>query len=568
MKKTLLVAATMLICGAISAQTFVSTEVSNKNVILEEYTGINCGYCPSGHQIANGIVADNPGRVWTINIHQGSFSANTYTTQWGNALAGQTGLTGYPSGTVNRHVFSGSSTALDRSSWATATSQILAQQSPVNVAARGSLNFQTRELVIEVEAYYTANSNATTNKLNVAILQNNIIGPQSGAASNPDQVVGSNYRHMHMLRDLVTGQWGVDIDTTTQGTFVSRTFTYTVPQTISNVEMVLEDLEVVVFIAEGQQEILTGAEAEIQFIGATPRIADLKMNPSMGCGITFDSELTLKNLSEETLTSATLTYTIDGATNTYDWTGSLAPMENQTITLPTLDNNYESGSTYTLTVSMTSINGESFTSETLSATSSKTVYDVAGPFEFILATDKYASETSFRFLNEAGEVVFSKGPFTDANSVIVRRYEIDPAQAGCYILEVKDSYGDGINNGYGAGYFQINDASGEQVFRNNGKFNDIARYFLNVTTNGTGTLGIEEAANSNITLYPNPVVDMLNIESDSEIRYVEIFDISGRMVLRAEGNDTRISTQSLTSGVYAVRVVTENDVLVQKIVKE
>lgn len=568
MKKTLLFAATMLICGALSAQTFVSTEASNKNVVLEEYTGINCGYCPSGHQIANQIAADNPGRVCVINIHQGSFASNTYTTQWGNALAGQTGLTGYPSGTVNRHVFSGTSTALTRGSWSQASNIILQQPSPVNVAARGTLNFQTRELVVEVEAYYTANSAATTNKLNVAILQNNIIGPQSGASSNPDQVVGANYRHMHMLRDLVTGQWGETIETTTQGTFVSRTYTYSVPQTISNEAMVLEDLEVVVFIAEGQQEILTGTKAQISFVGAAPRIADLKMTPSMDCGITFDSEFTLKNLSSNTITAATFTYTIDGETNTHNWTGSLDPMQNQTIELPTLDNSYESGSTYTLTVAMTSVNNEPITSETLSTSTEKTVYDVAGPFEFILATDKYGSETSFRILNESGEVVFSKGPFTDANTVVVRRFEIDPAQAGCYILEVLDSYGDGINNGYGAGYFQINDANGQQVFRNNGKFNDVARYFLNITTNGTGTLGIEEALSSNIAIYPNPVVDMLNIESDSEIRYVEIFDISGRMVLRAEGNDTRISTQSLTSGVYAVRVVTENDVLVQKIVKE
>lgn len=567
MKKTLLFAATLLICGALSAQTFVSTQPSNKNVVLEEYTGTNCGYCPDGHRIANQIANDNPGRVCVINIHQGSFAA-AYTTPWGNALAAQTGLTGYPAGTVNRHVFNGSITSMGRGSWTSASNTILQQPSPVNVAARGTLNFQTRELVLEVEAYYTGNSEATTNKLNVAILQNNIIGPQSGASSNPSQVEGSSYRHMHMLRDLVTGQWGETIETTTQGTFVSRTFTYTVPQTISNVEMVLEDLEVIVFVAEGQQEILTGAKAQIEFVGGTPYIANLKMTPSMGCGIGFESEVTLKNLSTNTITAATLTYTIDGETNTYNWTGSLPAFENRTIQLPTLEDDYVSGSAYTLSVSLTGINNEPYTAESLSASCVKTVYDVAGPFNFVLATDKYGSETSFRILNELGDVVFSKGPFTDANGVVVRSYTIDPAQAGCYILEVKDSYGDGINNGYGAGYFLINDANGSQVFRDNGKFNDVARYFLNVTTNGAGTLGIEEALSNNVSIYPNPVVDMLNIESDSEIRYVEIFDISGRMVLRTEGNNTRISTQSLTSGVYAVRVVTENDVCVQKIVKE
>lgn len=569
MKKTLFLAASMLLCGIVSAQTFVSTEPSNKNVIIEEYTGINCGYCPSGHQIANGIVEDNPGRVWAINIHQGSFAANTYTTQWGNALANQTGLTGYPSGTVNRHVFSGSNTALSRGDWAQATSMMLQQSSPVNVAARGTLDFNTRVLTLEVEAYYTASSAVSTNKLNVAVLQNNILGPQSGGSSNPAQMEGAQYRHMHMLRDLVTGQWGESIDTTSQGTFVSRTYTYTVPASISNEEMVLEDLEVIVFIAEGNQEILSGCKADIQFVGALPKIAGLKMEPTLdGCDITFESSFTLKNLGDSAITAAEFTYTVNNQTNTYNWTGSVDPMEDVVVELPVLDNNFVSETEYNLSVSMTGVNGTPFTSNTLNATSSKSVYDVAGPFEFVLCTDKYGSENSFRLLDSEGNVVFSKGPFGNSNSVVVREYVMDPAQSGCYILEVLDSYGDGINNGYGAGYFLVNDADGTQVFRNNGKFNDVARYFLNVTTNGAGTIGIEEALASNVSLYPNPVVDQLTIECENEISYVQIYDLSGRLVKVVEGNATRISTQELASGVYAVRVVCEDSVFVSKIVKE
>ena len=31
------------------AQTIVSTSPENKKIILEEYTGIHCTYCPDGH---------------------------------------------------------------------------------------------------------------------------------------------------------------------------------------------------------------------------------------------------------------------------------------------------------------------------------------------------------------------------------------------------------------------------------------------------------------------------------------------------------------------------------------
>ena len=107
MKKVTLLLAVLTVCMYSFGQTFVSTTPSNKNVILEEYTGTNCVFCPDGHKIAQQLVTGNPDRFFAINIHQGSFAGTNpnYTTQWGNALAGQTNLTGYPSGTINRHIF-------------------------------------------------------------------------------------------------------------------------------------------------------------------------------------------------------------------------------------------------------------------------------------------------------------------------------------------------------------------------------------------------------------------------------------------------------------------------------
>ena len=127
------------------------------------YTGVQCTWCPDGHRMANELKATNPDRICLINIHQGSFAANTYTTQFGNALANQTGLEGYPSGTINRHVFSGSNTALNRGDWASCASQILNMSSPVNIAADGTLDMSTRTLNIRVQLYYTGSQTVTSN---------------------------------------------------------------------------------------------------------------------------------------------------------------------------------------------------------------------------------------------------------------------------------------------------------------------------------------------------------------------------------------------------------------------
>ena len=75
---------------SLKAQQYVSTQPSNRNVILEEFTGRTCTWCPSGHVIANGIKAAHPDQFWSINIHSnGYFSATTYpnlNTEKGNQI--------------------------------------------------------------------------------------------------------------------------------------------------------------------------------------------------------------------------------------------------------------------------------------------------------------------------------------------------------------------------------------------------------------------------------------------------------------------------------------------------
>jgi hypothetical protein len=242
----------------LSAQTLVSTEPQNRNVVLEEFTGIHCQYCPEGHAISQAIADANPGRVVLVNVHQGGYAVPNagepdFRTPFGDQLAAQTGLSGYPSGTVNRHVFPGNSvTALGRGSWGGAADQIFAMPSPVNVGIETSFNASNRELTVNVELYYTGNSAVTSNFINVALLQDSILGPQTGGN------MGNNYVHMHMLKYFITGQWGDEVTTTTQGTLVNRTYTYVIPASYNSIPCYPEDCHVAVYVAQSHQEILTG----------------------------------------------------------------------------------------------------------------------------------------------------------------------------------------------------------------------------------------------------------------------------------------------------------------------
>lgn len=161
LKRKMMLLGMLLTACAASAQTFVSTQPGKRNALIEEYTGVNCQYCPLGHKATDQTVAAFPGRVFAINIHQGTF-ASRFTTQWGNALAGQASISGYPSSTLSRHAFFGNSLHIDPGQAYSCASEILEMDAPVNVAATVDIDPQTRLMVVKVEAYYTADANGST----------------------------------------------------------------------------------------------------------------------------------------------------------------------------------------------------------------------------------------------------------------------------------------------------------------------------------------------------------------------------------------------------------------------
>ena len=573
MKKTLLVLVaavlTTMFASAQITDTIVSLTPSNRNVVLEEYTGINCQYCPDGHKKANQIKASNPDRVCLINIHEGGYAANTYTTQFGSALANQTNLDGYPSGTVNRHVFSGGITALSRGNWASAANTILGMASPVNIGAEATMDWGTRTLNIRVQLYYTASQSVSSNSLNIAITQDNVMGSQVGASTwYPEMIVNGQYRHMHMLRHLITGQWGEEITTISQGTLVEKNYEYIIPAQLGSpnaIDAVLKDLVLVAFVTEGHQEILTGMEIPITNI-----LPDLALNFNSlkaltpDCSDNANVQMNVSNYGLQPITSVTYTYSAGSTSQTTTWTGNIASMEDAAIQIPALPINVNTNNT--VTVQVTKLNDQDVTMSPKTLTYKKNVYDGGGRMTFKLVTDRYASETTFEIIDPNGNVVLSGGPWSNlsSNSTTVREFNFNPSMIGCYRLEVYDAYGDGINSGYGAGYFQLLAEDGTEIFKDNGKFGSQATYMINVTY----PAGVEDITMENTTIYPNPATDVINISTTENVQRVEIFNMQGQLVKAEAGDVTSISVKNLANGFYTLKLTTDNGTSMHKIVKK
>jgi hypothetical protein len=585
---------------AVNAQTFVSTTPENKNIILEEFTGISCGYCPDGHKIGQQLHDANPNDVFLINIHTGGYATpqgpgTDFNTSFGAAIAAQTGLTGYPSGTVNRHVFSGANTALSRSVWGASGTQLMGQPSPLNVGIQSTIDMATNTLVVDVEVYYTGTQTVTSNMLNVAVVQNNIEGPQSGMSLNPTSILpNGKYNHSHMLRHMLTGQWGEIISTLTPGTLYSNQFTWVMPTDIAGVNLDPTNIAVVAFVSEGQQEIISGTEIypSILFVNTFDAYCMSSTATDILCAPTTDLEVIIRNYGSAPLTSLDITYDINGgASTTYPWTGNLASAGTETVTIPNVSAIPMISNT--VNFSLSNPNGspdQNTANDNGSATFAGLASANSGTATIDITTDDYGNEITW-VLQENGSTIASGGPYAAGSSITAPTAYATLTNGECYSFIIYDSYGDGLLS---PGSYMVKDVLG----------NTIASLGSNYTTEdqtnfessgaapaaswdcdavngcvdpGTGlgqytsagactavcnVTSINENNTSEFNIYPNPVKNALTITGDYSS--ANIYDVFGKLVLTSETQKT-IDVSTLSNGVYFVNINTENTITVKKI---
>lgn len=84
------------------------------------------------------------------------------------------------------------------------------------------------------------------------------------------------------------------------------------------------------------------------------------------------------------------------------------------------------------------------------------------------------------------------------------------------------------------------------------------------------TLGVNEFTNGSIFLLPNPVSTILTIENNftNQIEGVKIYDVIGNLVIQKRNPNNQLDVSYLISGVYYVKVETNQGVFTQKIIKE
>ncbi len=574
----------------IFAQTIpVSHSVEKKNAILELFSGINCQYCPLGDKKAEELAETYPGDFLIVDIQGGTYANPSagqpdYRTPFGDDLINQSGLNGYPAGSINRHVFpglsmNGNSIAMSVPDWTNATNQIFAQNSPVNIGVEATINVQTMELNVHVQVYYTGSSASLSNWLNVGILQDNLIGPQviaSGVVPDPDLITPEgDYIHNNMLRHFLTGQWGTELEFVAPGKTYDKTYTYTLGDSIYEIPVVLGDLEILVFVSEGHKEILTGHVVKPTFVfpnSYDANLTDVTLDAPL-CGFTGKPVVAIQNFGSQPLSSLDFAYSINGSpVKNYHWTGLINSIEKAEFQLEGI--NFFPSDTNELSLSISQPNGQA---DQNTLNDQRTIQflsalDVSNTVTMVLQLDRWGAEVSWEVRNSSDSILYSGGPYTNTPSGQPLPSPLNQtftlASGDCYRFIAYDSYGDGIP-GTNTGFLLRDDNFLTIVskFADYGK-KGVVQFGIDapqpdssdVFPPTTGILSLN-SSNNEILIYPNPTSSSINVDLISlDVYALDVYVVNslGQEVIvqrRVSNEKLQLNVADLQSGVYFLNVI-------------
>jgi hypothetical protein len=101
--------------------------------------------------------------------------------------------------------------------------------------------------------------------------------------------------------------------------------------------------------------------------------------------------------------------------------------------------------------------------------------------------------------------------------------------------------------------------------------NNLSDWSASITAQTTN-VGIENFTENNVTLFPNPAREYVDIRIDGDVNVtnMEVFDVYGKLIntVNVIDNPTRINVNGLANGMYFVRVTTDKGMVTKTFVKK
>ena len=311
-----------------------------------------------------------------------------------------------------------------------------------------------------------------------------------------------------------------------------------------------------------------GIEASIPQFQVDARLQSISTPSGEYCNTqTVTPSVIIRNSGVVTLTTLELSYGFAGNLQTFNWTGSLATNQTETINLPLLNGTFGNNLIFTATIA----NPNGVADEFPGNNSAQTTVNLreGTSYNFVIVSDDYPEETSFILRN------------TTTNT-LVRELAVGSLPAGtstynfclpngCYRLIVRDSYGDGmVNQNTGTGSFTLYDDL-NQLVGQGGEFNSSDTIIFCI-----GTIGIEELWKQAdaVKLYPNPATSQLSLKVSDQILNEQpvysVVNFAGQTIETGKltAQNQQIQVSELPAGIYLLQLNAGNQQLTRKFVVE
>ena len=237
-----------------SEPTFDQNTNTLKNVLIEDWTGHQCTFCPAAADVAAQLETDNPGRVFVATIHAGADndgisafqetnSSGAFTTDFttveGTEMAASffsqsVGFNANPKGCINR-LDEGGLFFLNSPDWSDKVDEGMASALDVNLQAKSNYFPSTNGVYLHVETEFI---NELEGEYNIVVyaIENKVVDWQKvfGTGDVPD------YEHHNVhIGNVFNETWGrsVGSGSIAAGTKVVTDFSYKVPDHLDNTKM-------------------------------------------------------------------------------------------------------------------------------------------------------------------------------------------------------------------------------------------------------------------------------------------------------------------------------------------
>lgn len=176
-----------------------------RTVLLEDFTGQKCVYCPTGHTIIEALEEQYGDHLVAVSIHAGNFGVSAENKNYtglmqpeGNIFNDRYGIKEYPKGIVD-----GRLPALNADQWASAVRTDIQETTPLTIALDVRL---TGEGSIEVDCELSSTENVA-GSLCIWMVESGIVARQD------DKNLGRipDYVHNNVFRACVNGVDGEEV---------------------------------------------------------------------------------------------------------------------------------------------------------------------------------------------------------------------------------------------------------------------------------------------------------------------------------------------------------------------